>query len=125
MGQGTSQVVANLQRRVQVIPLSDLVQNSFFGFDNSQLGTDIYRSQGRACTESWQALCFAERTPAVMHMFKSMCSVDAQMVSNSAHTTTNADLFKTTPVGFEPTRAEPIGLAGRRLNHSAKVSHGL
>ena len=30
--------------------------------------------------------------------------------------------FKTTPVGFEPTRAEPTGLAGRRLNHSAKVS---
>ena len=29
---------------------------------------------------------------------------------------------KTTPVGFEPTRAEPTGLAGRRLNHSAKVS---
>ena len=27
-----------------------------------------------------------------------------------------------TPMGFEPTRAEPIGLAGRRLNHSAKVS---
>ena len=31
-------------------------------------------------------------------------------------------LAKTTPVGFEPTRAEPTGLAGRRLNHSAKVS---
>ena len=30
---------------------------------------------------------------------------------------------KSTPVGFEPTRAEPIGLAGRRLNRSAKVSH--
>ena len=28
----------------------------------------------------------------------------------------------TTPVGFEPTRAKPNGLAGRRLNHSAKVS---
>jgi hypothetical protein len=25
-------------------------------------------------------------------------------------------------VGFEPTRGDPIGLAGRRLNHSAKVS---
>jgi hypothetical protein len=32
------------------------------------------------------------------------------------------DSLKSTPVGFEPTRAEPIGLAGRRLNHSAKVS---
>ena len=26
------------------------------------------------------------------------------------------------PVGFEPTRGDPIGLAGRRLSHSAKVS---
>ena len=32
---------------------------------------------------------------------------------------------KPTPVGFEPTRAEPTGLAGRRLNHSAKVSRWL
>ena len=29
---------------------------------------------------------------------------------------------KATPVGFEPTRGDPIGLAGRRLNRSAKVS---
>ena len=29
---------------------------------------------------------------------------------------------KTTPVGFEPTRGDPIGLAGRRLSRSAKVS---
>ena len=29
---------------------------------------------------------------------------------------------KTTPVGFEPTQGDPIGLAGRRLSHSAKVS---
>ena len=27
-----------------------------------------------------------------------------------------------TPVGFEPTRGDPIGLTGRRLSHSAKVS---
>ena len=32
------------------------------------------------------------------------------------------DKPKTTPEGFEPSRAEPTGLAGRRLNHSAKVS---
>ena len=31
-------------------------------------------------------------------------------------------MLTATPMGFEPTRAEPIGLAGRRLNHSAKVS---
>ena len=29
---------------------------------------------------------------------------------------------KATPAGFEPARAEPNGLAGHRLNHSAKVS---
>ena len=29
---------------------------------------------------------------------------------------------KSTPVGFEPTRGDPIGLGGRRLNRSAKVS---
>jgi hypothetical protein len=34
----------------------------------------------------------------------------------------NAANCKPTPVGFEPTRGDPIGLAGRRLNHSAKVS---
>ena len=28
----------------------------------------------------------------------------------------------TTPTGFEPVRAKPNGLAGRRLNHSAKAS---
>ena len=26
------------------------------------------------------------------------------------------------PVGFEPTRGDPIGLAGQRLNHAANVS---
>ena len=31
-------------------------------------------------------------------------------------------MLTATPMGFEPTRAEPIGSAGRRLNHSAKVS---
>ena len=31
-------------------------------------------------------------------------------------------LQNSTPVGFEPTRGDPISLAGRRLNHSAKVS---
>ena len=36
--------------------------------------------------------------------------------------TTQLGHSKATPVGFEPTRGDPIGLAGRRLNHSAKVS---
>ena len=33
-----------------------------------------------------------------------------------------AEQLQATPAGFEPARVEPIGLAGRRLNHSAKVS---
>ena len=33
-----------------------------------------------------------------------------------------AEAKGTTPVGFEPTRGDPIGLAGRRLSRSAKVS---
>ena len=33
--------------------------------------------------------------------------------------------LEATPVGFEPTRGDPIGLAGRRLNCSAKVSSNL
>ena len=32
---------------------------------------------------------------------------------------------KTTPVGFEPTWGDPIGLAGRCLNRSAKVSSAM
>ena len=35
-----------------------------------------------------------------------------------------SDKNKTTPMGFEPTRAEHIGLAVQRLNHSATVSYG-
>ena len=34
----------------------------------------------------------------------------------------NCEKSKTTPMGFEPTRAEHIGLAVQRLNHSATVS---
>ena len=30
-----------------------------------------------------------------------------------------------TPVGFDPSRGDPFGLAGRRLNHSAKVSSAI
>ena len=30
--------------------------------------------------------------------------------------------YKSKPVGFEPTRGDPIGLAGQRLSHSGKVS---
>ena len=38
------------------------------------------------------------------------------------NSTTPPQHQNTTPVGFEPTRGDPIGLAGRRLNRSAKVS---
>ena len=35
---------------------------------------------------------------------------------------TSQQCMQTTPVGFEPMQGDPIGLAGRRLSHSAKVS---
>ena len=41
------------------------------------------------------------------------------------NSTTPPQHQNTTPVGFEPTRGDPIGLAGRRLNRSAKVSLAL
>ena len=37
---------------------------------------------------------------------------------------TSQQCMQTTPVGFEPTRGDPIGLAGQRLNRSANVSSG-
>ena len=46
-----------------------------------------------------------------------LCQVLAQACSQGV-----GHVAQTTPVGFEPTRGDPIGLAGRRLSHSAKVS---
>ena len=43
-------------------------------------------------------------------------------LATHAYTTAAGTAGKATPVGFEPTRGDPIGLAGRRLNRSAKVS---
>ncbi len=56
--------------------------------------------------------------------------VQRQMVldamNHAAHTSRKVGILleqqRATPVGFEPTRGDPIGLAGRRLNRSAKVS---
>ena len=44
------------------------------------------------------------------------------LISQSSIEPRFTSLNKSTPVGFEPTRGDPIGLAGRRLSHSAKVS---
>ena len=38
---------------------------------------------------------------------------------------TAAVILIATPVRFEPTRGDPIGLAGRRLSRSAKVSYAI
>ena len=43
-------------------------------------------------------------------------------LATHAYTTAAGTAGKATPVGFEPARGDPIGLAGRRLNRSAKVS---
>ena len=50
------------------------------------------------------------------HMIKKKTTRSAEKHRDEAN--------KSTPVGFEPTRGDPIGLAGRRLNRSAKVSYG-
>ena len=52
----------------------------------------------------------------------SMSSCAFSMAAAQAKTLQYIEDGKTTPVGFEPTRGDPIGLAGRRLNRSAKVS---
>ena len=49
-------------------------------------------------------------------------SANHQHAPKARHNQLSEKKIKTTPVGFEPTRGDPIGLAGRRLNHSAKVS---
>ena len=58
-------------------------------------------------------------TPGVFLMLHvgayKICAAALNIVGQSLET-------KTTPVGFEPARGDPIGLAGRRLNRSAKVS---
>ena len=52
-------------------------------------------------------------------------SLDAREMLHLLWRKGSADLAGTiaTPAGFEPARGDPIGLAGRRLNHSAKVSY--
>ena len=49
-------------------------------------------------------------------------SANHQHAPKARHNQLSEKKIKTTPVGFEPTRGDPIGLAGRRLNRSAKVS---
>ena len=50
---------------------------------------------------------------------------DARLFQTLGKQTQNMEkskIMKTTPVGFEPTRAEPNGFLVHRLNHSATVS---
>ena len=50
------------------------------------------------------------------------CATSLKMSASPIEALHSQSLQQTTPVGFEPTRGDPIGLAGRRLSHSAKVS---
>ena len=72
-----------------------------------------FRSHGRVCHE---AACF--RASASARLSLASCPLP---LSSSLPPTRSA-CSRSTPVGFEPTRGDPIGLAGRRLSHSAKVS---
>ena len=49
-------------------------------------------------------------------------TVELSMTTTRVYIRTAKQNQGSTPVGFEPTRGDPIGLAGRRLSHSAKVS---
>ena len=55
-----------------------------------------------------------------------MAQVDLSSPATELHGSERGQIVRpeeeATPVGFEPTRGDPIGLAGRRLNRSAKVS---
>ena len=65
------------------------------------------------------------KTPFDMCKRESVLSISFcafPMAAAQAKTQEYIEDGKTTPVGFEPTRGDPIGLAGRRLNRSAKVS---
>ena len=65
----------------------------------------------RAADAGKWAKWLSKTQPCVMHF--------AGNIKTGCRQRSNAE---TTPVGFEPTRGDPIGLAGRRLNRSAKVS---
>ena len=62
------------------------------------------------------------RTPKVQGTWKVVPPRGLQPVHVGTTVPSHTKLNKSTPVGFEPTRGDPIGLAGRRLNRSAKVS---
>ena len=57
-----------------------------------------------------------QRKPANYHYSKTFC------VRNYAMLCLKRQVILTTKMGFEPTRAEHIGLAVQRLNHSATSS---
>ena len=81
-------------------------------------GTSRTRSKNPASRPSSQLdacpFFFRSFTPDVFHDF---CQKAQRIIMPLTSNT-----LKTTPVGFEPTRGDPIGLAGRRLNRSAIVS---
>ena len=50
------------------------------------------------------------------------CAEDVMPPGNQDPLATLTTPYKSTPMGFEPTRGDPVGLAGRRLSLLAKVS---
>ena len=68
----------------------------------------------------WQA-AHSCSTPTQMEC-KNFCTCCTHAHPKFPREVEEEDKTRTTPVGFEPTRRDPIGLAGRRLNRSAKVS---
>ena len=94
-------------------------------------GTSRTRSENHATRPSSQleACCsvFASISVAVVQiLFSDWVLKRERCLANVEHAVfavmSEFRHHKTTPVGFEPTRGDPIGLAGRHLNRSAKVS---
>ena len=110
------------------------------GWGNRKSGT-FGRARGATVAPRSSLLCCHRATgPSGRNNAQIMLSVAVCLISlhwTWGHTIRNEEVAetparcsgqgsaKTTPVGFEPTRGDPIGLAGRRLSHSAKVSPGV
>ena len=77
---------------------------------------------GRLAVAGWmgRGACLPRADVCVSHPCVAGQAVSPGMPQNRPHCWSRRHV--STPVGFEPTRGDPVGLAGRRLSRSAKVS---
>ena len=94
---------------------------------NSRYAHTLHRiSLGLGASEVQACLLFAVSGPTAhprgIKIGPAECGLSTQRVGAAFWAARYSITKISTPVGFEPTRGNPIGLAGRRLNRSAKVS---